>query len=530
MNMAGDWSMNRVVVALAHVFEWIVSASAMAAVTVVLIVLAQRLLWHRLKPRWLYLTWIPVILRLILPWRPESAFSVYNLTDYFKNKAAELSPLGMIDMQRQSFGIHAPEQQANLLSTWTGACMAVWLLGVCSLAAYTFATSLSFARSMRKSAVGITDPEILSLFERCKAMMNIQKPIGLVKTGALTSPALFGFRKPQLIVPEPLLERLSPVRLQHVLLHELAHAKRNDVGMNWLMHGLLVLHWFNPALWYAYRRIREDQEVASDSLALSCLTPDHRTEYGHTLIELSAHLPQRSYAPGLSNLSASKTQLKRRIQMIKTFKTSSYRRSLLGLAAFVVIAGCSLTDASTPDHTNTASTSTSTSVQTNETATNAQTDTASTQTQTDQTGQTDQTEQTANTTQSGSGAISSSSSSSAQTNETADAAKTGPADAAVLTPKPPTAALAEKPSQAAVTDATTAPPVNAQAPGATAPSAKLIPKPPAGQAEQQQPKDLAGPRLVEAPSAPTAPTTSSKATAAEGRLVPVAGDTVTDGS
>jgi bla regulator protein BlaR1 len=63
-------------------FYWIWSVSVMAAVTVVLILLLQRILRKSLKPRWHYLLWLLVIVRLVLPWGPESKFSIYNWISY----------------------------------------------------------------------------------------------------------------------------------------------------------------------------------------------------------------------------------------------------------------------------------------------------------------------------------------------------------------------------------------------------------------------------------------------------------------
>jgi len=57
--------------------------------------------------------------------------------------------------------------------------------------------------------------------------------------------------------------------LRYVFLHELGHLKRGDILVNWLMALPLVLHWFNPLVWYAIQRIRVDGESACDALALS---------------------------------------------------------------------------------------------------------------------------------------------------------------------------------------------------------------------------------------------------------------------
>ena len=38
---------------------------------------------------------------------------------------------------------------------------------------------------------------------------------------------------------------LNEQQLQYVFYHELAHIKRNDVAVNWIMYSLIILNWFN---------------------------------------------------------------------------------------------------------------------------------------------------------------------------------------------------------------------------------------------------------------------------------------------
>jgi bla regulator protein BlaR1 len=146
-------------------------------------------------------------------------------------------------------------------------------------------------------------------------------------------------------MPQSLINSLHEEQLRHIFLHELAHCKRNDIAINGLMQILLIFHWFNPVLWYAYQRMREDQEIASDALALTYLDPTKRQDYGYTLIQLLENYANPIKVPGNVNLSGSKSQLQRRIIMIKQFHSNSYRWSFIGLAALLIISSCSLTNA-----------------------------------------------------------------------------------------------------------------------------------------------------------------------------------------
>ncbi|NOU87679.1 hypothetical protein GC102_18145 [Paenibacillus sp. LMG 31460] len=322
---------------LIDLFDWVWSVSTMASVLVVLIVVMQHLLRHRLKPRWHYLMWLLVIVRLILPWGPESEFSIYNWIGYTD------AVHSAVQVNQEELLTRAVVSESAAQSIYRNL-VVVWLVGVCFLGIYTIRINRKFARKMKNETVAITDERILELFNQCKKMMSIHKPIALVESCNLATPTLFGFVKPQLIMPKTILNSLNDDQLQHVFLHELAHSKRNDIGVNWFMHALLIIHWFNPVLWYAYRRMREDQEIASDALALSCLTSDKSQDYGYTLIKLLENFSQPVQTVGNVNLAGSKIQLQRRIKMIKQFKTNSYRLSFLGIATIIFISGCALTN------------------------------------------------------------------------------------------------------------------------------------------------------------------------------------------
>lgn len=99
-----------------------------------------------------------------------------------------------------------------------------------------------------------------------------------------------------------------------------------------------------PVLWYAYKKMREDQELSCDAAAISHIHPDEVKEYGYTIIKLLENYKQSSWVPAVAHFSADKSQLKRRIQMITFFKKNSYKWSVLGLAVIIVLSGCALTN------------------------------------------------------------------------------------------------------------------------------------------------------------------------------------------
>lgn len=83
-------------------------------------------------------------------------------------------------------------------------------------------------------------------------------------------------------------EELPPERMALVLRHELNHLKRNHTWMKGIITCGLVLHWWNPLIWLAYKYTCLDLEMDCDRFTLEQLSPKNCREYARTLVELGA--------------------------------------------------------------------------------------------------------------------------------------------------------------------------------------------------------------------------------------------------
>ena len=125
----------------------------------------------------------------------------------------------------------------------------------------------------------VVDTRLLSAFKEAKYKLNVKGEIPLIQTEVVTSPSIFGLFRPRLLIPVGVLEEFNSEQLNHVFVHELFHYKRKDVLVNWLTQGLLILHWFNPILWYTFYKLREDQEIACDAITLNHIDINDSKEY-----------------------------------------------------------------------------------------------------------------------------------------------------------------------------------------------------------------------------------------------------------
>ncbi|HFK1716926.1 TPA: M56 family metallopeptidase [Bacillus cereus] len=355
-------------------FDWVIETSVMASILVGLILCIKVLFRNKLTPRWQYMLWIILIIRLVLPWSPDSSYSIYSVLTYKSDDAfissqnpvasfltkERMQELKDIDNKKlltkedtyttsstkigqvNKTQTHSNEDDETIL--FYTIFIYIWLTGVILLSVATFVMNRRLLLYIKKQPV-ITDEKIVQIFEKCKQSMSVQRNIPLLVSGKVSSPTVLGFIKPKLLLSTVYMKILDEQQLRYIFHHELAHIKRRDVGVNWLMHGLLILNWFNPILWYAYSCMREDQELACDALALTYIDSEEQIAYGHTIISLLEHYSSYYKVPSMANFSKNKRMLKRRILMIKKFQKKSYRWSALGAVAVIAVSSVSLLNA-----------------------------------------------------------------------------------------------------------------------------------------------------------------------------------------
>ena len=332
------------------IFAWTWKTSLHASVLIVLVCLIQLAGGKWLTARWRYSLGFLVLARLLLPAVPASAFSIFNLGKGVlpaepQTKFAVVSPsrTPTTPIPVESPGNVAPlgigvgvDQKIDVLKT----VRILWLLGLTVSLLTVLRLHRKFAR--RIAAVPpVGDERILSLLESCRNVMGVRRRITAVITPKLGTPAVFGFLKPRLLLPENALGKLDDRELQMIFLHELAHVKRGDVLLNWVIIIAWSLHWFNPLVWLAVRRLRADRELVCDAMVMSHLAADERPVYGNTLIKLIDDFSDAGFCPSLAPVINHKHEIKRRVIMIAQFKPSG--RIALLLSAAIIIALCCFT-------------------------------------------------------------------------------------------------------------------------------------------------------------------------------------------
>lgn len=364
-------------------FGWLLQTSWHAAVLVVLVLLAQWLLRNRLSPGWRYGLWFLLVARLLMPVTLSSAVSVFNLAYWSRPKieapalasaaAPEVDTLAAFVIEpsgasqpaapaappaavRRMDMIEKPSPNTRtLLATgapaskgpaqpihWMAVAARFWAVGALLLALRFVWIELGFRRRLKRCPP-LRDAVFQAHLDECASVLGLHRNLRAVETADVETPAVYGLWRKRLLLPVGLREGLSPARLRHVLLHELAHVKRRDPELNWLLALLQILHWFNPLLWLAFARMRADRELATDDLALARTSAAERCSYGETILQVLEGLTHRPAWPGLVGIGESKAQIKERMHAIA--RGAGPRWKWAAGAVAVVIAGLALTNA-----------------------------------------------------------------------------------------------------------------------------------------------------------------------------------------
>ena len=176
---------------------------------------------------------------------------------------------------------------------------------------------------------------VLTLRQRRFAALVDSPTDGWLPAGS--GPAVVGLRTRRIVLPRDFETVFDADERRLVLLHEGVHLRRGDNLWNLLAAVLLVLHWFNPIAWWAWHRLRVDQETSCDAAVLRDESPDEWPVYAGALLKVQGV----ALAPPLATAWQSSHPLVERVRMLQAHRISStrHRAGLRVAALFIVVSG-----------------------------------------------------------------------------------------------------------------------------------------------------------------------------------------------
>jgi HEAT repeat protein/beta-lactamase regulating signal transducer with metallopeptidase domain len=172
--------------------------------------------------------------------------------------------------------------------------LGLWALVADLLLLHLLAGRFSLALLARRATPVLDDTFLDELVVGTRAA-GIRRPVRLLWSPRARVPMTWGVRRPVVVVPEDA-RSWSRERIGLVLQHELAHVRRMDDVTHLLARVACALYWFNPLVWWAAARLRDESELACDDQVLR--TGARASTYAGHLLELVASLGVRAAPVG----------------------------------------------------------------------------------------------------------------------------------------------------------------------------------------------------------------------------------------
>ncbi|HEY8087568.1 MAG TPA: M56 family metallopeptidase [Polyangiaceae bacterium] len=240
--------------------RWLLAVNAWTLALLAGALLLDRLLARRTRASWRMALYLPVALRVVLPfsWTIPVA-SAPRVVTFLTPR-----PEGFLPPEPGPF--HAP------LFTWQAALLVVYAAVGLVLVALRVRAQLRLRRELEGARALSSTPSGV--------------PCPVVQHETL-GPMVVGLRHPRIVVPSQLLEPDQAAALACVLGHESAHVRRGDAWLVVALQLATVAFWPVLPLWIAAQRVRALVEMACDETALDAADATARRRYGETLIDMA---------------------------------------------------------------------------------------------------------------------------------------------------------------------------------------------------------------------------------------------------
>ena len=318
---------------LQAVFPRVLERSLCVSVVLLAVMGLLPFLQKRYRPQFNCLVWTALALCLLIPFSlPRTKQAVVTI-DWESLIAQEEQRMDGFSQQVN----HPVQTQESIVAPssagWLDALPAVWAAGAGAVLAVQGGSYLLTRRRLLRWSTAVEEEKTLLLFSRCRQELGVQDRVRLLRCCLLDTPLLMGAVRPCVVLPQI---ELDERQMRFVLLHELAHDRRRDLWLKFLLLAAKAVHWFNPLVWWMAKRACADIEVACDADVLRLHdTEQERREYGALILSFLQR--SRGRAIPLTTNFSEKGQLIRRFQeMLDT------KKKRLGMLLFVLIAAAAV--------------------------------------------------------------------------------------------------------------------------------------------------------------------------------------------
>lgn len=206
----------------------LLESSLMGSILIGLIILVRLTCKKWLNTNWQYLIWFLLIVRLIIPYAPESSISIFNVFSHLNIKTWSGSVIGTrLILRRLGARLHNwryRQLRVTLMTMFRRIERSFFELKENIFLGDMVNRSIMFSNlyncfdleneENNKNGAKVTDIDAIKLFEECKLALNIKSTPVLIESSVILSPMAAGTLRPHVILPTGIITELSQAKLR----------------------------------------------------------------------------------------------------------------------------------------------------------------------------------------------------------------------------------------------------------------------------------------------------------------------------
>jgi len=165
-------------------------------------------------------------------------------------------------------------------------CSSLYLL-VLGVLLVRYSNHYFHSRKLKYGGLSKMQPELRVFVETTSRRMGIRRPVQAWLSTLADVPLTLGFIKPVILLPVAMAANLTLEQAETILLHELAHIRRNDYLLNLGVTVLELLFFFNPFSRLLIRELKRQREHGCDDWVMQFRYDPHT--YVSALLSLATY-------------------------------------------------------------------------------------------------------------------------------------------------------------------------------------------------------------------------------------------------
>ena len=167
--------------------------------------------------------------------------------------------------------------------------VALWFIGLL-LSSLRLLGGLARTRRMTREGVTAANAILEARVRALASQIDLTRAVKILESASESAPLVIGALRPVIVLPASLVTGLTPLQLDMLLVHELAHIRRNDFVINLAQTIIDTLLFYHPAARWVSKRVREERENCCDDVAIRICGGDAKA-YAATLLALEEARP-----------------------------------------------------------------------------------------------------------------------------------------------------------------------------------------------------------------------------------------------